>query len=273
MLKRHRYDGRMSAQHRASPTAAPLAQTCVVVTRPDGAALVRRARSLGALALALPGMALRANPEPQVVARLRERGFDDWIFSSPAAVRFTFALVPEWRPARTARVFAVGAGTRRVLARRGIAGVTVPATSSDSEGLLAVPELAAVRGHRIALVGAPGGRGIIATTLTARGAAVVPIHVHERHPPRWTRRQLDALAAARAPLFTLLSSAEALASLVARLPGDALARLRSGTLVVSSDRLAALAGAAGFANIRVVRSAAPRDLLQGVLDACARARR
>lgn len=206
------------------------------------------------------------NRDPLIGATLRERGFDDWIFSSPAAVRYAFARVARLCPSRRARVFALGAGTRRALARRGIADARVPAAGSDSEGLLALADLADVRGRRIALVGAPGGRGVIAATLRRRGAEVVPVHVYERRAPRWTRRHFAALAAARAPLFTLLSSGEALANLVAGLPADALARLRGGALVVSSERLAALARAAGFANIRVARSAAPADLLAAVLE-------
>ena len=238
-----------------APVPRPLAGASVVVTRPadEADAFVRRARALGAQVLRMPGTALRALPPP-VPPR---PACDLWIFTSPAAVRHAFAgtrLYIDGAPA-----FAVGAGTRRALARHGVAA-TAPPERADSEGLLALPQLADVEGRRIALVGAPGGRGLIAAQLQRRGADVVPLHVYERVPPRWTRHQLEALGAAPEPLLTLLSSGEALAHLAQGLPQTLFARLQRGVLVVSSERLAGLAAAAGFADVVVAASAAGRDL-------------
>lgn len=243
-----------------APAPRPLAGASVVVTRPagDADAFVRRARELGAQALRLPGTALRALPAP-VAPR---PACDLWIFTSPAAVRHAFAgagLRVDGAPA-----LAVGAGTRRALARHGVAA-TAPPARADSEGLLALPQLADVEGRRIALVGAPGGRGLIAAQLQRRGADVVHLHVYQRVPPHWTRRQLEALAAAPEPLLTLLSSGEALANLAQRLPPPLFARLQRGVLVVSSERLAGRAAEAGFADVAVAASAAGRDLFGAAL--------
>jgi len=244
---------------------AALAGASVIVTRPGGASLLRSARRLGARAFPLPGLSLRAIAQPRPRA-----AFDAWLFTSPAAVRFALRHAPRLRVPKRALVFAIGGGTRAALARHGIAA-TAP-ERSDSEGLLAVPGLAEVRGRRIALVGAPGGRDLIAPALRARGAVVEAIHVYRREPPRLTRRHFDALAAADDPLITLLSSGEALANLVAALPPPLLARLRAQTIVVSSARLAAAARAAGFGAIVPAASAAPRDLLAGAAHALARHR-
>jgi len=244
---------------------AALAGANVVVTRPGGAALLRSARRLGACALPLPGLSLRATAQPR--PRI---AFDAWVFTSPAAVRFALRHAPRVRVPKRARVFAIGAGTRAALARHGVAAIAPE--RSDSEGLLALPALADVRGQCIALVGAPGGRDLIAPTLRARGAVVEAIHVYRREPPRLTRRHFDALAAADDPLITLLSSGEALANLVAALPPPLLARLRAQTIVVSSARLAAAARAAGFGAIVPAASAAPRDLLAAAAHALARHR-
>jgi uroporphyrinogen-III synthase len=111
-----------------------------------------------------------------------------------------------------------------------------------------------VRARRIALVGAPGGRDLIAPTLRRRGANVETIHVYRRVPPRLTRRHFDALAAARDPLITLVSSGEALTHLVTLLPPPALARLRTQILVVSSARLAASAANPTWRKRSCVRS-------------------
>jgi uroporphyrinogen-III synthase len=139
-------------------------------------------------------------------------------------------------------------------------------------GRLELPELAHVRGRRIALVGAPGGRDLIAPALRRRGAKVEAIHVYRRVPPRLTQRHFDALALAPDPLITLVSSGEALAHLVALLPPPQLARLRAQILVVSSARLAALARTHAFAEIALARSAAPRDLFSAAAAALARHR-
>lgn len=242
----------------STPAAGGLAGATIVLTRPTGSAsaFARRARRLGADALALPGLSLSVAPDTDAarVALRKAIGCDDWIFISPAAVRFAFHLASDLKPG-AARVFAVGTGTRRALARYGL-GALVPTTTSDSEGLLALPLLGAVRGRRIALVGAPGGRDLIAPELRRRGASVEAIHVYRRAPPRLTRRHFDTLERASEPWITLLSSGEALANLVTLLPPDLLARLRRQTLVVSSARLAALARGHAFTRIAVAESAA-----------------
>ena len=241
----------------STPAAGGLAGATIVLTRPAGSAsaFARCARRLGASALALPGLSLSVAPDVDVArtALRAASGCDDWIFISPAAVRFAFRIAPDLKPG-AARVFAVGAGTRRALGRYGLDAL-VPTTTSDSEGLLALPSLGAVRGRRIALVGAPGGRDLIAPELRRRGAPVEAIHVYHRAPPRLTRRHFDALDRAPEPWITLLSSGEALLNLVTLLPPDLLARLRRQALVVSSARLAALAREHAFTRITVAESA------------------
>ena len=250
---------------------ATLEGATVVVTRPAGtsAALVRRLRGLGARALAIPGLSLQ--PLEHDARAVRKAAYEDWIFTSPAAVRFGAGLLPPRRARARLRAYAVGEGTARALARHGVTAA-IPHDRSDSEGLLALPELKRVRGRRIALVGAPGGRDLIAPTLRRRGAKVEAIYVYRRVPPRLTRRHFDALAAARDPLITLVSSGEALIHLVALLPPPVLARLLAQILVVSSARLAALARDHAFAQIALARSAAPRDLIAAAAAALARHR-
>jgi uroporphyrinogen-III synthase len=264
--------------HSARHSSAPLAGTTVILTRPVGgaASLHKEVQIRGGDAVNLPGLSLRLPSDPQGAARSlfaeaeAEVGAG-WIFASPAAVRFAFRLVPALRVSGHASAFGVGIGTQRALARHGIRAI-VPDDRSDSEGLLVLPELADVRGQRFALIGAPGGRDLIAPTLRERGAQVESIHVYERRPPRLTRHHFDALAGAADPLITLISSGEALANLVALLPPPLLARLRHQLLVVSSVRLEALAHEHGFEDVLVAVSAAPDDLLDAAGRALARHR-
>ena len=255
-------------------TSGALVGACILVTRPVGtsASLIKRVRALGGNAVRLPGLSLRgATDTARTADALSNTGYRDWIFSSPAAVRFAFRLAPEMAFPGDSRVFAVGAGTARALARHGVQSIA-PHTQSDSDGLLCLPELTDMRGRRVALVCAPGGRGVIAPRLRERGALVEPIHVYRRVPPRLTRRHFDTVAAASDPLVMLISSGEALGNLIALLPAPLLGRLHHQPLVVSSTRLAKLARTHGFSDIVEADSAMAADLLDAARWALARHR-
>jgi uroporphyrinogen-III synthase len=255
--------------------SGPLAGASVIVTRPaaTAAATRRRIRALGGNAIGLPGVLLRACTDATAKKALgAARAADIAIFVSPAAVKFALQLHPRLRFARATRVCAVGAATAHALARAGLRNVAFPHERQDSEGLLALPELAQLRGKRVVLIGAPGGRELLAATLRARRARVTPVHVYLRAPPHYSARQLAVLEQAPAPLLTLLSSAEVLANLRAQLPLHLFARLAAGELVVSSARLAELARRSLFANVHVAASPAPRDLLDAAQQALARHR-
>lgn len=240
----------------------------LIVTRPTltATALRRAVRRGGAQPLSLPGLALAAAPDPAAARGALEaaREASIWIVTSPAAVHFMRRLAPGVVPAAHTRVLAVGRGTARALGRLGIAAVA-PERGEDSEGLLALPDLRDPAGQRIALIGAPGGRGLLAPTLTERGAEMRAVHVYRRLPPRWRRAQLDAVLAALPPAATLLSSAEALGHLTTRLPPEVRRHLQALPLIVSSERLSARAREAGFDDIRVAASPAPGDLVGAAL--------
>lgn len=234
----------------------------MLVTRAgaDARPLLRAIRARGGQALRLPGLALApvADVAATRAALDAARSAEAWIVVSPAAVRFLFAALPDG--ALPPRVFAVGAGTRRALARRGIAAI-VPTVRQDSEGLLGEPALADPRGWRIVLIGAPDGRGLLAPALRERGATVEELHVYRRHAPRLDRRHFEALAAAAPPLYLLVSSAVALTHLHSTLGAARWARLAAQTVVVPSARLATAARALGCTRVVLARSALAADLL------------
>jgi uroporphyrinogen-III synthase len=254
--------------------ASPLRGSSVIVTRPTGssAAVTRRVRTLGGEPISLPGMALRAIEQvhaARAALRTAARG-EVVVFSSPAAVRFAWQLLPAMRFARRVCVAAVGAGTARALRARGVSDVQVPVGTQDSSGLLA--ELRGVRGRHIAVIGAPGGRDLLAPTLARRGAHVQRIDVYRRVPPRWTRRHLAALEVAAKPWLLLVSSAEALGQLATGLPPGLVLALRDAECIVSSERLAGLAAQHGFRHVHVAVSALTADLLDAAAQALARHR-
>lgn len=244
----------------------PLAGTRIAITRPAGTsrALARRVRASGGTPLSLPGSSLRA-PEDARAARTELHtalASEVVIFTSPAAVQFARRL---GKLGGRARVVGPGAGTLDALRRAGCTNAIAPGRE-DSEGILALPVLQNVRGRRIGIVGAAGGRGLLDHELAARGARVLHAHVYQRLPARLDRRHADALRRdPRKPLFVLLSSAEALANILAGLPDDANRALLAGTAVVSSQRLAKAAREAGFARVLRAGSAHVNAMLSAVV--------
>lgn len=241
----------------------PLDGARIVITRPAGtaAALMWAVRALGGEPLLLPGSSLRAPVDVSAARRALKAALacDVVVFTSPAAVRFARRLAPL---RSRATVLAPGIGTRKALQRAGLAEARMP-SREDSEGILELDVLQHVRGRRIGIVGAAGGRGLLARELTRRGAEVLHAHVYRRVPARLDRRHSNALlqGVPEQPLYVLLSSAEALANILDALPDDGRRALLAGTAVVSSARLAEAARHAGFARALQADSARSADML------------
>jgi uroporphyrinogen-III synthase len=188
-------------------SAGALASRCIVVTRPaaQSATLAAAIRDAGGEPLLFPTIEIRdATDVAALDAALSDLAGYDWaFFVSPNAVEKTFARAPAW-PA-SIRVAAIGPGTRAALLTRGVPEVTVPEGHFDSEGLLALPQFAAMHGMRCVIFRGNGGRELIGATLTARGASVDLVECYRRAVPdrgavdaadllaRWSRRGIDAL--------------------------------------------------------------------------------
>lgn len=247
--------------------ALPLHQWTVLSLRPRGqhGSLRTAARRRGARVLAASPIAIvpldDARTRTTLAAALDAERI---VFTSPNAVRAAARLAP--LRARRGQVWlAVGAGTRRALARAGITAIAP--NRMDSDGLLDLPALSDVRGMRIGLITAPGGRDLLAPTLTARGAQVLRAHVYARREVALTARQHAALAAAlHAPRRVLLiaSSSEALAALLCQVDAAA---LRHCAVVATSARMAEAARAAGFVRVAVAPYPRPSALLDAAVTA------
>ncbi len=111
--------------------------------------------------------------------------FDLAIFISPAAVKRGVKQVRtrrEW-PARLP-LAAVGPGSARALEVCGFQNIVAPAGQSDSEALLALPELNQVSGKRMVIFRGEGGREMLAETLRQRGAEVAYAECYRRAKPQ-----------------------------------------------------------------------------------------
>ena len=251
-------------------TTAPKQRACYVISlRPVGghASMRRAAAAHGMRVLALSPWRIEARDDRATRAALAEAlQADVVLFTSPAAVHAAAAL-RRLRTRREQAWVAVGAGTAAALRRAGVAEVAVP-SRMDSEGLLSLPALQQLRGRSVGMVTAPGGRGVIAPTLAARGARVRRAEVYARIPVAPSPVALARLRALDGPACLALSSGEALQRLLQSLPAGLLSRLRQARVLAASQRLAALARASGFTDIRLAADARPASLLAAAAAAC-----
>lgn len=253
-----------------SPDAQPLVAWSVICLRPSlQQAGVRRAvQARGGRHISLPGLRLVALPATRALDQALSCAAV--VFTSPAAVHFA-ARQQALALASGAQAFAVGEGTRKALAGHHIAAISPPPDAMHSDGVLALPQWASVKGP-VGLVTAPGGRGIIAAGLVQRGLVVVRANVYQRVPPRVDRRHLSALAQSTSPRAVLISSAEALDNLLAALPAEMQSTLLDAVAVVCSPRLGALATAHGFRRVVIASDPTAATMLNALEQHASEAR-
>jgi uroporphyrinogen-III synthase len=239
-----------------------LAKWYVISLRPRGQhdALRRAAAARGARLVALSPQRIELREDRATRAALRDAlAAPVVVFTSPNAVRAARAL-RQLKRRRTQQVFAVGEGTARALRRAGIDEVHAP-QRMDSEGLLGLPAFAELREGDVGLVTAPGGRDRIASALHKRGVRVFRADVYVRVPAPLPSRALERIRTNPQRLLLALSSGEALRQALAVAPEDVRAALARARVLAASERLAAFAREHGFTDIRIARSARPRDLI------------
>jgi len=247
----------------APPGAAPT----VLVTRPagQGDSLCERLEAAGFTVTRQPLLALEpldglAPAQRRLVADLDR--YQHCIFISRNAVRYGLELLfdywPQW-PVGVA-CYAVGDSTASALREAGLA-VRTPGADMTSEGLLALPELVAVRGDRVLIVKGEGGRQALRETLGSRGAEVDELACYRRVAPALDGAGLRDRLAREAVRLILISSGEALANLTALLQPRETHKLADITLVVPSARVAEEAVAAGWQQPVVAANAADDAML------------
>lgn len=239
----------------------------VISLRPQGqhAALRRAAARHGARLIALSPWRIAVIEDAGArTALATASGASRVLFTSPAAVRAAEKLQP-LRPRAGQHWIAVGGGTAAALRRAGVDGVEWPARM-DSEGVLALPALAALEGLDVGLVTAPEGREVLAATLAARGACVLRADIYRRMPVSVPPRALDRLRDLDAPACLALTSEAALRLTLAALPGDLAQGLRVVPAVAASERLRQHALALGMQRVELAPGPLPAQLLAAMLQ-------
>jgi len=244
---------------RISPSL-PLSGWYVISLRPLGqhGAVCQGAAKLGARTFALS--TLRLSPLAAGEALSEALLCPRVLATSPAAVRHA-AAQQRLRPRAGQQWFAPGAGTAAALRRAGVEHVHAPLLRTGAEALLEEPLLQSLRGARVGLITAPGGRDHLQEELRARGAKLSVAEVYRREALAPAPDRLRKLARLPARSALLLSSGEALQVLWQALDAEGRDGLRRRTCVASSERLAAQARGLGFAAPVRAESARPEHLL------------
>ncbi len=188
---------------------APLAGIGIVVTRParQAGGFAAKVAALGAEAIIFPTIAILPPADRAALERVHGElsRFDFAFFVSANAVEYGVPDRARW-PARLI-AFAPGPGTALALASVGIGDVRTPATTMDSEGLLALPELARIVGRRAVIFRGEDGRELLGDALVARGANVTYVSCYRRAAPTGgAEGLLAAIREGRAHALTITSS-------------------------------------------------------------------
>lgn len=233
-----------------------------IVTRPapDHLELVSGVREMGLRVLHAPLQRLEPVDEVEAVVAELDR-IELAIVTSPATARFLLANASCERLARI-EWLAPGAGTARILRSAGLP-VDCPEGDGTSEAMLALPRLGSVRGLEIAILGAPGGRKLIAEELQRRGARVRFLYLYRRVPTDLPPEWFEILSTA-ASCVVLVSSVQILEAMDAAVP-DALRQqwARCG-FVVSSSRVEAACRARGLMHVQHADGASSGELLRAL---------
>jgi uroporphyrinogen-III synthase len=242
----------------------PLRGASILVTRPAAQAtsLLQQIQRLGGEAIAFPAIAIEPIRTSVVTA------CDLIVFVSTNAVEHGSHLIP----AGTAtRVAAIGKATAAALSAINVHVDFVPAADSNSEALLAHPELASTSCSRVVIVrgvGGVSGRTLLQESFAGLGAQVEVLEVYRRICPSVDPATLAAIesrwAAGEIDVVTV-TSVETLTNLFAQLGDAGATHLRRTPLLVASPRIRDAALAMACRGDIVLANGADDESLLGAL--------
>ncbi len=227
--------------------------TAVVLTRAqaDSERLSQALQDQGFQTRVMPLMAIEPMPASEVALAPSLSDHTLCIFISANAVRFGLPqLGPKLARYPGLTVIAVGKKTRDTLEAEGI-HAEIP-VRADSEGLLEMPVLSAPDSRDVVIVKGEGGRELLASELTRRGARVTEWVCYRRY---WPDVDVSGLAEIAAGLVFQASSGEVLARLAELLAGEGQADLFQSPIIVPSGRVASLATEAGWGQVILAEDA------------------
>ncbi len=246
----------------------------ILVTRPKHQAdnLCNLISSNGGEAIAFPTIDIQPihESDKNFVKSNSFSGYDFIIFISRNAVEFAFdrylSLV---RLPSHIKIFAIGAGTAKVLLDRNVKNVIHAGVQADSNALLDLSQMQEKRlkDKKVLIIRGVGGREYLAENLKSRGASVDYAEVYKRCLPEndisdiyqaWQNTKLDAI---------VITSNEGLNNLVSLISENNQLQLFNTPLVLMSTRSDRLAKELGFvSNTSIAVNKSDEGLLLAILD-------
>lgn len=239
----------------------------VVITRPlkQAKLLERRVAASGREAVVFPLLEILPLPDrgmlETVVGDLSPYAMV--VFISPNAVEAVAETLKNW-PSGLA-IGVVGEGSKAALAQYGLTTANTPIVSpvdplrTDSQTLLEVLDLEALRGRQVLIVRGETGREMLADTLRANGIQVKQVAAYRRVAPllddakRLQLKQLLEMAA-----DWVITSSEALRNLLRMVQdsagADAVVKMQQQHLIVPHARIAESAASLGFVDVTLTGS-------------------
>ncbi len=229
-------------------TAKPLQGISIAITRPTDqakklSALIEQA---GGTPILFPLIEITPLKDySQFEAVISKVETYDWaVFISSNAVQNGMPRLVKRGIPQNLKFAAIGPVTASELQSFGVKDVLIPKDRFDSESLLALPELQAIKNKKVMIVRGVGGRDVLAETLISRGAQVTFAECYQRTNPQTNCGLLAQLYADKKLHGIVITSSEAMRHLL-DLAGDA-DWLRNVTLFVNHARIAELPLQMGF---------------------------
>ncbi|HVE44916.1 MAG TPA: uroporphyrinogen-III synthase [Gammaproteobacteria bacterium] len=183
------------------------------------------------------------------------------IFISPQAVYLSMPHIKAYLPQLSnISIAAVGLGTANALREMGVSDILYPAQAWHSEGLLALPQFAHVTNQKIAVIRGEGGRELIDTVLSERGASILAVVAYRRVLPRQTVSLEDLFYDSGFDIM-MAGSFESVKNIKVLAGQFIWKRVKNVPLIVTSQRIKTLAEALGFETVLVVDRADPEIVL------------
>jgi uroporphyrinogen-III synthase len=188
----------------------------------------------------------------------------DWaIFISSNAVQNGMPRLVKKGIPPNLKFAAIGSVTASELQSFGVKEVLTPKDRFDSESLLALPEMHAVKNKKVMIFRGVGGREVLAETLKTRGAQVTFAECYQRENPQTNSDILAQLWRDKKLHSIVVTSSEAMRHLL-DLAGDA-DWLKNVTLFVNHARIAELPLQMGF-KVLVVDTLGDEAMLKILLN-------
>lgn len=234
----------------------------VLVTRPEHQAhhLCQLIEAEGGAAVRYPALDIKPRPDRAAVRAAigpADR-YDLFVFVSANAVRFGADILGERRDARIA---AIGQATAAAINAAGYRVSLMPQEGTDSESLLALPQLADLAGQRILIIRGLGGRDQLRDSMTARGAQVQYAEVYTRetaYPSLERKAEIEELWRQGGIKVFTATSVELLEALVGIVTPRCRELMHSTALVTGAGRVAEAAAQRGLGS-PIVLADSPED--------------